>query len=56
MKAWVANVDRWTEPAIDDALQRLLEADAMLKESRVSSDEQVLASLVLALCAGGRGG
>jgi DNA polymerase-3 subunit delta len=56
VKAWVANVDRWTEPAIDDALQRLLEADAALKESRVSSDEQVLASLVLALCAGGQGG
>jgi len=53
VKAWMATVDRWTAPAIDDALQRLLEADAALKESRVSSDEQLLASLVLALCAGG---
>jgi len=56
VKAWAANVDRWSEAAIDDALQRLLEADATLKESRLSSDEQVIASLVLALCAGGRAG
>jgi DNA polymerase-3 subunit delta len=51
VKAWAATVDRWTAPALDRALDLLLEADAALKETRLSSDEQLLASLVLALCA-----
>lgn len=42
--------DRWSPAAIDDALDALLEADKTLKDSRISSDEQILASLVLALC------
>jgi DNA polymerase-3 subunit delta len=42
--------ERWSPAAIDDALAALLEADKTLKDSRVSSDEQILASLVLALC------
>ena len=33
------------------ALDALLAADVALKESKVSSDEQVLATLVLTLCA-----
>ena len=49
--AWTRAVDRWTPAALDRALAVLLEADCALKESRVSSDEQVLTSLVLALCA-----
>ncbi len=51
VNAWTANVDRWSAPALDRALDLLLEADASLKESKLSSDEQTLASLVLALCA-----
>ena len=51
VKAWTASVDRWTAPALDRALQLLLETDAALKETRVSSDEQLLATLVLGLCA-----
>ncbi|MDF1502764.1 DNA polymerase III subunit delta [Roseisolibacter sp. H3M3-2] len=51
VKAWVAAVDRWTAPALDRALTLLLEADASLKDTRVSSDEQVVDTLVLALCA-----
>jgi DNA polymerase-3 subunit delta len=50
-RAWVAAVDRWTAPALDRALQLLLEADASLKDTRVSSDEQIVETLVLALCA-----
>ncbi len=46
----VRESERWSPVAIDDALDALLEADMTLKESRVSSDEQILASLVLQLC------
>ncbi|AHG88442.1 DNA polymerase III, delta subunit [Gemmatirosa kalamazoonensis] len=51
VNAWTATVDRWTAPALDRALDLLLDADAALKETRVSTDEQLLASLVLSLCA-----
>ncbi len=46
----VRESERWSPAAIDDALDALLEADMTLKESRVSSEEQVLASLVLLIC------
>jgi DNA polymerase III subunit delta len=46
----VRESERWSPAAIDDALGALLEADKTLKDSRVSSDEQVLASLTLQLC------
>jgi DNA polymerase-3 subunit delta len=36
---------------LDRALQVVLEADVALKESRVSSDEQLLATVILSLCA-----
>jgi DNA polymerase-3 subunit delta len=42
--------DVWTTRAIDDALAALLEADTALKAPRLSSDEQLLSSLVLTLC------
>ena len=42
--------DTWTASAVDDGLDALLCADATLKGPRFSSDEQVLASLVLRLC------
>ena len=48
---WVQELDRWTIPAVDRALALLLEADVALKETRLSSDEQLLATLVLAICA-----
>jgi DNA polymerase-3 subunit delta len=54
VKSWAAHVDRWDERSIDDALHLLLEADAALKETRLSSDEQIIATLVLGLCAGSR--
>jgi DNA polymerase-3 subunit delta len=46
----VRESERWSPAAIDDALDALLEADKTLKDSRVSSDEQVLATLILLLC------
>lgn len=50
VKAWTRAVERWTSPELDAALDRLLDADAALKETRLSSDEQLLTTLVLALC------
>ena len=51
VNAWVAAVDGWTAPSLDRALELLLAADLTLKETRISSDEQVIGTLVLALCA-----
>jgi DNA polymerase III subunit delta len=51
VSAWVAAVDGWTPASLDRALELLLEADLTLKETRISSDEQVIGTLVLALCA-----
>ncbi|MEO7085614.1 MAG: DNA polymerase III subunit delta [Gemmatimonadaceae bacterium] len=43
----------WSPPAIDAALDLLLEADVALKGTRISSDDQLLSSLVLSLCGAG---
>lgn len=50
VKAWAAVTDRWSAPALDAALDALLAADVALKETRVSSDLQILGTLVLTLC------
>lgn len=42
--------ERWSARAVDDALESLLAADFALKESRLSTEEQLLANLVLSLC------
>jgi hypothetical protein len=39
-------------PELERAIDALLAADFALKEARLSSDEQLLASLVLTLCGG----
>ena len=52
VKAWAKHVDRWDAESLDAALASLLVADVALKETRVSSDEQLLTTLVLALCVG----
>ncbi|MCU0647437.1 MAG: DNA polymerase III subunit delta [Gemmatimonadaceae bacterium] len=49
-QAWMRAAPQWSTPRLDAAIARLADADAALKETRVSSEEQVLASLVLALC------
>lgn len=48
---WARAAERWSRTALDRALDSLLEADVALKESRVSSEEQLLATVVLSLCA-----
>jgi DNA polymerase-3 subunit delta len=50
MMAWAQAVDKWTLEELDRALDALLVADVALKESRVSSDEQVLSTLILSMC------
>ncbi|HKG94700.1 MAG TPA: DNA polymerase III subunit delta [Gemmatimonadaceae bacterium] len=51
VKAWARSAQLWPPAATDRALALLLAADCALKETRLSSDEQLLGSLVLALCA-----
>ena len=51
--AWARNTDRWSVSELDAALTALLSTDAALKETRLSSDEQLLTSLVLTLCGAG---
>lgn len=53
VKAWTRHLSAWSAPALDASLDALLAADAALKESRVSSESQVLSTLVLTLCAAG---
>ena len=53
VNAWTTHTDRWTAADVDAALRALLAADAALKETRLSSDEQLLMSLVLTLCGAG---
>ena len=52
--AWSGAVRHWPAADLEQALESLLVADIALKESRVSTDEQILTSLILTLCAGGR--
>jgi DNA polymerase III subunit delta len=48
--AWTKNASRWSAAEVDTALSSLLAADAALKETSLSSDEQLLTNAVLALC------
>jgi DNA polymerase-3 subunit delta len=48
---WTAAVDRWSPASLDRALDALLATDIALKDTRVSTDEQLIASLVLSMCA-----
>jgi DNA polymerase-3 subunit delta len=49
--AWTKATEGWSADACERALALLLEADMALKDTRVSNEEQLLTSLVLALCA-----
>jgi DNA polymerase-3 subunit delta len=52
VSAWSRAVTSWSSAELEGAIDALLAADFALKESRLSSDEQVVASLVLTLCGG----
>jgi DNA polymerase-3 subunit delta len=51
VKCWSRNLARWSSDDLSNSLDHLLAADLALKDSRVSSEEGVVTSLVLALCA-----
>ena len=51
VNTWTKHAPRWTAAEIDASLHALLTTDAALKETRLSSPEQLLTTLVLALCA-----
>jgi DNA polymerase-3 subunit delta len=53
VSAWTKHTDRWTSAELDQALAALLDTDVALKETKLSSDEQLLTSLVLTLCGTG---
>lgn len=49
---WVRAAPEWSAAELDHALQVLLQADVALKQSRVSSEEQVMATAILSMCSG----
>lgn len=51
VKVWAREMRHWDGPAVERALELLLTADASLKETRVSSETQLLATLLLAISA-----
>ena len=55
VSAWVRASGRWSRADLDHALAALLQADISLKQSRVSSDEQILSTAILSMCAGADG-
>jgi len=50
LNAWTRAVPKWTSAELEVAIDALLATDYALKESRVSSDEQLIASLILTIC------
>jgi DNA polymerase III subunit delta len=52
VKAWVHALRHWDHAAVDRAISLLLAADVALKDTRISSEEQLLTSLLLAMTAG----
>jgi DNA polymerase-3 subunit delta len=53
VNSWTKHTERWSAPELHTALEALLDTDAALKETRLSSPEQLLATLVLRLCGAG---
>lgn len=48
---WAANQARWSGPSLQAAMRALRNADQAAKDTRVASDEQLLATLICAMCA-----
>jgi DNA polymerase III subunit delta len=53
VNAWAKYSERWSATELDSALASLLLADEAFKETKISSDEQLLTSLILVLCGAG---
>jgi DNA polymerase-3 subunit delta len=49
VRGWAGAVRHWDQASVDEALGLLLATDASLKETRISSEEQLLTSLLLAM-------
>jgi DNA polymerase-3 subunit delta len=49
VKCWARSLPRWTAADVDRALPHLLAADAALKDTKVSSEGQIVTSLLLAM-------
>lgn len=52
VSSWARANGQWSAADLDHALDVLLQTDLALKSSRVSSDEQILSTAILAMCAG----
>ena len=52
VKTWVHALRQWDHATVDHALALLLATDVALKDTRISSEEQLLTSLLLAMTAG----
>ena len=50
VSAWTKAVPQWTVPELDRALEMLLAAELAAKETRISSEEQLLGTLILEMC------
>ena len=50
-KCWARNVGRWDAASVERGLEALLAADRAAKDTRISLEEQLLATLVCTLCA-----
>ena len=55
VSSWARAHGQWSRADLDHALRVLLQTDFALKSSRVSSDEQILATAVLSICGGANG-
>lgn len=53
VRAWAREVERWEVRTVDRALALLYEADIALKDTRVSSEDRVIATTILAICSPG---
>ena len=49
VKCWARGVAKWSAADVDHAMPLLLATDSALKDTRVSSDEEVVTSLLLAI-------
>jgi hypothetical protein len=47
-------VERWSVRAVDRALTLLYDADIALKDTRVSTEDRVIATTILAICTADR--